>query len=1011
MQKLLFGHFFRQGNPKNKNELKIMRLVRALCVCLLLLLNLSLTQAQTTNILDAQTTSFQLRPFIEVLEDRSGSLEFADIESSRYNKHFVTVAGDSDLNYGYSHSTYWLRLKIGSSLEAPSKWLLEVGYPSLDRVELFTRQGDKLIHQKMGDLLPFSTREYSHRNLVFPVEITPGTEQSFYLRVSSEGSLTLPLKLWSTTALHTNDQAIYSIFALYFGMLLALGLYNLLLFFSLRERIYLTYVATVSGMIVAQLSIFGLGNQFIWPNFPAWGNIALPFGFCATGFFGAQFAREFLDTKSKAPRFDKALRVIQLCFAITALYPIFFSYKPASIATAILGITFSFTAVACGLYALGRKQPGAGLFLTAWALLLLGIAVLSLRTLNVLPTNFITSYGMLIGSALELLLFSFALANRIHVLRREKSLAQTAALNAERQAKEALIESEKALEQRIVQRTTELAAATERSGKLATMLRLMCDNVPDMIWAKDLSGRYLFANKAFASQLLIAENTHEPEGKTDLFFAERQREMYASDPNWHTFGELCQDTDAITLANRVPSSFEEYGNIQGKLLYLDVRKAPFVNELGEVIGTVGSARDITDRKQIEAELEKHRLHLEDLVVERTKDLSLAKEVAESANRAKTAFLANMSHELRTPMNGIMGMTDLALRRATDPKQIEQLGRVKGASKNLLAIINDILDISKIEAERLELALNSFRMATVLENLYNLSNPMTKGKALKLILDISTPLANQALIGDEQRLGQVLLNLTSNAIKFSDTGSVKVSVALVEESMDSALLRFDVRDTGIGVSEKDQKRLFLPFEQADNTMTRKYGGTGLGLAICKRLVNLMDGEIGVASEPDVGSVFWFTARFTKSAEEEQPLKAEEFNAEEQLLARATAARILLVEDEPTSQEIARGLLEEVKMNVDLAQDGMEAVEMARQTAYDLILMDMILPKMNGVEATIEIRRIPGREGTPIIALTANSFDKDRHECIAAGMNGHIAKPVIPEELFESLLEWLPATTPC
>lgn len=984
-----------------------MRLVLALC--LLLLLNFGFAQAQTANVLDAQTTYFQLRPLIEVLEDRSGSLEFADIESSRYNKHFVAIAGDSDLNFGYSQSTYWLRLKIASDVEAPGKWLLEVGYPSLDQIDLFTRKGDMLIHQKTGDLQSFSTREYPHRNLVFPVDITPGTEQSIYLRVSSEGSLTLPLKLWSTTALHTSDQAIYSSFALYFGMLLALGLYNLLLFFSLRERIYLSYVAMVSGMVIAQLSIFGLGNQFIWPSFPAWGNIALPFGFCTTGFFGAVFAREFLDTKSKAPRFDKALLVIQTSFAITALYPIFFSYKPASIATALLGITFSFTAVACGLHALNRKQPGAGLFLTAWALLLLGIAALSLRTLNVLPTNFITSYGMLIGSALELLLFSFALANRIHILRHEKSQAQTAALNAERQAKEALIESEKALEQRIVQRTTELAEATERSGKLATMLRMMCDNVPDMIWAKDLSGHYLFANKAVSNQLLIAENTREPEGKTDLFFAQRQREKYADDANWHTFGELCQDSDAITLANRAPSNFEEFGKVQGKLLYLDVHKAPFVNELGEIIGTVGSARDITDRKQIEAELEKHRLHLEDLVAERTKDLSLAKEVAESANRAKTTFLANMSHELRTPMNGIMGMTDLALRRATDPKQIEQLGRVKGASKNLLAIINDILDISKIEAERLELALNNFRIATVLENLYNLSNPMTKGKALKLTLDINTALANQALIGDEQRLGQILLNLTSNAIKFSDAGSVKVSVALVEENMHSALLRFEVKDTGIGISEKDQKRLFLPFEQADNTTTRKYGGTGLGLAICKRLVHLMGGEVGISSELGVGSVFWFTARFTKPAADEQPFKAEAISAEEQLLARASAARILLVEDEPTAQEIARGLLEEVKMNVDLAQDGMEAVEMARQTAYDLILMDMILPKMSGVEATIEIRRIPGRAGTPIIALTANSFDKDRHECIAAGMNGHIAKPVIAEDLFESLLEWLPATT--
>ena len=240
-----------------------MRFVRDLCVCLLLLLNLCQSQAQTAIMLDAHTTSVQLRPYIDLLEDPSSSMDFLDIESDQYSKSFNSVPGKSDLNFGYSESTYWLRLKLGATADAPGKWLLEVGYPSLDRVELYTRQGDQLIHQTTGDLQSFATRAYPHRNLVFPVDIKPGTEQNIYLRVRSEGSLTLPLKLWSTTALHTNDQGVSSVLAMYFGMLLALGLYNLLLSFSLRERIYLSYVATVSGMIIAQASIFGLGNQFI----------------------------------------------------------------------------------------------------------------------------------------------------------------------------------------------------------------------------------------------------------------------------------------------------------------------------------------------------------------------------------------------------------------------------------------------------------------------------------------------------------------------------------------------------------------------------------------------------------------------------------------------------------------------------------------------------------------------------------------------------------------------------
>ncbi|MBK6357160.1 MAG: response regulator [Betaproteobacteria bacterium] len=981
-----------------------MQFIRAL-LAIALLVGLSLTQAQSAITLNAETSAVALRPFVEVLEDQSGQLQFEDIESGENANRFHRIAGVSDLNFGYSATAYWLRLRFNPATDAAAKWLLEVGYPSIDRIEFFARQGDQLIRQQAGDLQPHTSRPYSHRNLVFPVELSPGTEQTVYLRVTSEGSLTLPLKIWSTSALHVHDQGVYSILALYFGMLLALGLYNLLLYFSLTDRIYLSYVACVSSMIVSQATMLGLGNQYLWPNFPAWGNIALPSGFCMTGFFGAMFTRQFLETRKTAPGFDKLIRFLQLCFVITAIFPVFFTYKPAGIATSILGISFSVAAVACGLNALRRNQAGARLFLAAWSLLLIGVAILSLRTLDLLPTNFITSYGMQIGSALELLLFSFALADRIHALRREKELAQTAAFRAEREAKEVLMASEKELEQRIADRTSELAQATERSGKLASLLRLMCDNVPDMIWAKDLEGRYLFANKAISNYLLVAADTKEPEGKTDLFFAQRQRSLHASDPTWHTFGELCQDSDAITLERRETSTFEEFGNIKGKLLILDVHKAPFLNEQGELIGTVGSARDITDRKQIEAELERHRMHLEELVAERTVALSIAKEAAETASRAKSTFLANMSHELRTPMNGIMGMTDLALRRANDPKQIDQLGKVKTASMHLLSIINDILDISKIEAERMELASSAFKMESVLESLSNLTMPMAKSKNLKLVFDMDSALAKQGLKGDAQRLGQILLNLTCNAIKYADAGSVKVSIAPVDENPHSSLLRFEVQDNGVGISEKDHKRLFLAFEQADNSMTRQHGGTGLGLAICKRLVHLMGGEIGLDSELGVGSVFWFTARFEKISVSEIPAKAATPSAEEALKARAFEGRILLVEDDPVAQEVAFGLLEEIRVKVDLAEDGISALEMARSTDYDLILMDMLLPGMGGIEATRAIRLISGRAQVPILAMTANAYDEDRQDCLDAGMNDHIAKPVNPDKLYDALLKWL------
>ncbi|MBL8452629.1 MAG: response regulator [Zoogloea sp.] len=953
------------------------------------------------------TRCLALRPHLEVLEDPSGRLSIDDVLRPGVARRFAPVAGDSDLNFGYSASTYWLRLRLVADAGAARDWLLELAYPSLDFVDFHSVHEGRWVHLRGGDLMPHGEWPFAHRNLVFPVVVAPGGEQTVYLQVRSGGSLTLPATLWAPQALHENDQKVYGVLALYFGMLLALGIYNLLLYFSLRERIYLVYVACVGSMALAQLSMLGLGNQYLWPNAPGWGNVALPVGFCLTGFFGAIFTRQFLQTAQTAPGLDRLIRILQLCFVIAGLIPVIYAYRPGGVATALVGTAFSCVAVVGGLLAFQRRQPAARIFLAAWTLLLLGVAMLSLRTLNWLPTNPLTSYGMQIGSALEMLLFSFALASRIHILRRDKDLAQAEALAAERLAREALEVSEKALEQRIAQRTAELAESTDRSAKLAALLRLMCDNVPDMIWAKDLEGRYLFANQAMCRDLLCAADTAEPVGRSDLFFALRERAAHPDDPHWHTFGELCGDSDAVTLARGRSSTFEECGNIRGRLLVLDVRKAPFVNEDGEIIGTVGSGRDVTERKQLDAELALHRRHLEDLVVERTAALSIAKEVAESASRAKSAFLANMSHELRTPMNGIMGMTDLALRRATDPKQVQQLQMARQASRHLLTVINDILDISKIEAERLTLERVDFTLAEVLDSLTALIAPTAAAKGLSVEVDIAAALAGRRLNGDPVRLGQILLNLVSNAVKFTHRGGVTVRVLTPEGEGGSPLVRFEVRDTGIGIPAEDQKRLFLAFEQSDNSTTRKYGGTGLGLTISKRLTQLMGGSIGVDSVPGAGSVFWFAVPLAAADPEPVRNAAEAPDAAESHLRQTCGgARVLLVEDEPINRELSRELLKVAGLNVDLAEDGARAVELARLTDYDLILMDLQMPKLNGFEAARAIRALPGRTRTPIVALTANAFEQDRRACIEAGMDDHIGKPVGAEPFYATLLRWLP-----
>jgi len=428
---------------------------------------------------------------------------------------------------------------------------------------------------------------------------------------------------------------------------------------------------------------------------------------------------------------------------------------------------------------------------------------------------------------------------------------------------------------------------------------------------------------------------------------------------------------------------------------------------GIALGARQSVRWEREREQARQELMLHRDRLETQVGERTQALSVAKEAAEAASRSKSAFLANMSHELRTPMNGIMGMIDLSLRQASDDKVRAQLTKAKHSSKVLLAVINDILDLSKIEAERLVLENIEFKLGEVLENVTSLMAERIGEKKLYLDVDLPPELAREHLRGDPLRLGQVLLNLTGNAVKFTSVGGVKIRVRSLGEENSFLVLRFEVEDSGIGISEADLQRLFTPFEQADSSMTRRYGGSGLGLAICKQLTQLMGGEIGVDSMPGKGSCFWFSVRLSRQIGGDRKDQAAEQNdsAETRLRRDFAGACVLLAEDEPVNQEVSRSLLEDVGLCVDLANDGREAVSLARTRSYRLILMDMQMPNLNGLDAAREIRRESLNRQTPILAMTANAFEEDRKTCIEAGMDEHIGKPVDPERLFEALVHWL------
>jgi len=423
---------------------------------------------------------------------------------------------------------------------------------------------------------------------------------------------------------------------------------------------------------------------------------------------------------------------------------------------------------------------------------------------------------------------------------------------------------------------------------------------------------------------------------------------------------------------------------------------------GRLFYRVVNILDITERKQDEAKLEKYRHHLEELVDERTTELSAAKSSAEAANIAKSAFLANMSHEIRTPMNGIVGMANILRREGVTSKQAQRLDTINTSAQHLLGIINNILDISKIEAGKFTLEEAPVGVSSLMSNVSSILSERVKARGIHLLIE--TEHLPHNLVGDPTRLQQALLNYATNAVKFTEKGTVTLRAHKQEETADSILLRFEVSDTGIGITPEAMSRLFSTFEQADNSMTRKYGGTGLGLAITRRLAEMMGGEAGADSTPGMGSTFWFTVKLKKGDEAAVSTETA-VNAEAETRRRYSGHRILVADDEPINREVAAMQLEAVDLVVDIAEDGAEAVALARKNRYTAIFMDMQMPKMNGLEATQEVRQLPGYRDTPIIAMTANAFSEDKARCIEAGMNDFLIKPFNPDELFATLLRSL------
>ena len=373
------------------------------------------------------------------------------------------------------------------------------------------------------------------------------------------------------------------------------------------------------------------------------------------------------------------------------------------------------------------------------------------------------------------------------------------------------------------------------------------------------------------------------------------------------------------------------------------------------------------------------------------DLMLARDAAEEANRSKSAFLANMSHEIRTPLNAIVGMSYMLRTTALTPTQLQSVVTMESASNHLIQIINDVLDLSKIEAGKITLEARPFKLNVLMNNVNTMLTDRAGARGITLHRDLD--LDHLIYQGDSTRLQQVLLNYGSNAIKFSNGGEVHFRVYTAQEQGNTVLLRFEVSDTGIGIPSDKLARLFSAFEQADVSTTRKYGGTGLGLAISKHIATLMGGDVGVSSEPGVGSTFWFTVQLERIADDTE-LDSESWreSLKEQLKSSFAGTSVLVADDEPVNLEIATFLLEEVGFRVQQADDGQQALDMAATQVYDLVVLDMQMPERDGLSTSRELRKMPAYVSTPIIAMTGNIFKEDRERCAAAGMTAFVPKPI-------------------
>ncbi|MBF0095837.1 MAG: response regulator [Magnetococcales bacterium] len=951
------------------------RLYCSLRLAILLLLLLVLTiptnsQASETAVpmpLSSQLAGLSATHHIRILEDPSRQLGLPDILRPEQQERFQNIGSIS--SRGISSSAWWVSLQAHNPSDQSIHWLLQVFHPNIDFLDIYHLSGQQVVAAwQLGDHRPFQNRPIAYETPTVPMESAPKSTSQIYLRYVFEeaGAIDTELLLWDADAFAAHREHYGLLVGTYTGSLIFISLYNLFIYLSTRMREYLWYVIYLAVYVIASLAISGIGHRYIYPD-SLWLTDHFPtFMLCLSVIFGAQFTRYFLNMRTETPLLN---RLMLLCMASMLLASLCAIIGPRQIglqmAFALSMLHFLLTLVGSSwLWWRGYRKARLATF--AWGIFAIGVAISWGRYMGYVPTTLLTLWSGRIASCLEAAILSFALADHINLLRQEKDHAVAREHAVIRRANTDL-------EIKVQERTQDLQQKNQELANERELLRATLESTHDGILAVGSDGIVTHSNHQFLRLFQFPAHTRPPGAATE----------------WNTTISAAL-TDAQHFDNKLSPAYHPTNDDHTVLPCKDGRliesySVPLLKQ-GARVGRVWNFADVTQQKQYETQLLQ------------------ARQEAEAANRSKSIFLASMSHEIRTPLNGILGMAELLHALELPPSGQEYCLSILSSGRSLLHIINDLLDYSKIEADKLHLEQIPLNLRALLQDVANLFRQLASKNGLQFFLQID-PSTPGWIVGDPTRLRQILVNLLANAIKFTPQGEVTFSATLVPGDERLPQLLFAIQDTGIGIAPDQFKKIFRSYEQAETSTTRQYGGTGLGLAITHQLTQLMQGQIEVESQLHRGSLFRVMLP-CQPCDPPTELSAQP-GVDNTPLALPADTQILVVEDDPVNRAVMRGMLKRWPIQVTFAHDGQQAIEQLSQNSYHLVFMDCQMPEMDGYTTCRTLRAMEESldRHTPVIALTAFAMRDDRDKCIAAGMDDYLAKPVSWREIRSALQRWL------